>query len=114
MAPLTREQTEDRLRELDNDLKAMRYDFALAAENQVRMSADREAAIALAFKEAEGQPTERRQLALAAVGTLGKEEDATYARMAADLKVIEQRVIIGTSLLKSRRASDGDDPRYRS
>ncbi len=111
---LTVPQIEARLAELDNLLKAGAYEYAAAAEAKVRSARERDTLIALAFRDAEGQPTERRQLALAAVGNYGIEAEATYARLAAEVETIEQRVIIGTSLLKAAGKGSGEDPRYRS
>ena len=113
MAPLTRTQIEDRLREIDSDLGSRQYDYAQAAAGKTAASRDRELLIAEAFRDIEGTPTERRQLAIAKVGGFGKDADVTYARLAAEMEVLHDRAMIGASLLKSSGKSD-EDPRYRS
>jgi hypothetical protein len=109
---LTVPQIEARLSELDNELKAGAYEYAAAAEAKVRQARERETLIAEAFRDAEGQPTERRQLAIAAVGNFGIDAEANYARLAAAVEVTQERIVIGTSLLKAAKVH-GDRPRDR-
>ncbi len=113
MAPLTIPQIQDRLRELDNDLKSIGHDYARAAEARVRASREREIAIAQAFAAAPGNSIEKRQAAIAAVGTLGTDAEATYARVACDFEIAHDRAMIGASLLKAAKRFD-EDPRYGS
>lgn len=101
---LTVAQIEARLVELDNLLKCGHHDYAVAAEAKVRAVREREVKIAEAFGRKPGTPTERKQLAVAEVGNYGIDAEATYARLAADMEVIEHRIVTGAALLKSAKA----------
>ncbi len=108
---LTVPQLQDSLIGLRSDLARTRSEFALAAEASKLAKSKREEAIAAAATNAEGTPTEKRWRAIVEVGDQGLAEEATYARLKAEIEVICHQVIADASLLKSARGQ-GDVGRY--
>jgi hypothetical protein len=111
MAPLTTTQVLDRMREVDNDFVMYQKELGDCAAAKVAAEREREAAIAVAYMEASGNSTDRRQAALKAVGEFGKPELIAYAKIAADFELRATRATLLESMLK--KASD-EDPRFRA
>lgn len=98
---LTPAQIEERLQAIEQDLGVRQNAYGSAAENWYRVLRDREHRHALAFMAAEGNTTERREAAKRETALIGMAEEAEYEAMRAVVKVLEQRAMIGMSLLRS-------------
>ncbi len=99
------------MREVDNDFAMIGNEYGDVAAKRTDARIDRDKAFADAYNAAEGNSTDRRQAAVAAVGRMGAAEEIAYAKVAADFELRHARSIHLASLLK--RAND-DDPRYRT
>jgi hypothetical protein len=98
---LTPAQIEERLEEIERDLAMRQPLYEQAAEKWHRVSRDREYKHALAFMEAQGNATERREHAKLASSLIGVAEEAEYEGLKAAIKVMETRSMIGMALLKA-------------
>lgn len=109
MATLTVMELESRLGAADDELRAVQVDYRRLAGERTRVGNERDVAIATAFGLAEGNHFEKRQAAVQATGTLGVETLASYAKVAADVEILQSRVIALSSLLKSARSREADE-----
>lgn len=108
---LTVPELQDSLIGLRADLARTRSEFAHAAEQSKLAKSRRDEAIARAATDAEGGTTEKRLAAIVAVGEQGYEEEARYARLEAEVKIICHQIMADASLLKSARGQ-GDVGRW--
>jgi hypothetical protein len=106
MPTLSVSEVEARMIGLSEDLSGCRILYAVAAENRTRAIRDRDVALALAYGEATGNSTDRRQAAIASVGLMSVDEEAHYSRLRADLEVVEHLVIANAALLKSAKSRE--------
>lgn len=111
MAPLTREQIQDRMRQVDHALIMVGKEYGDTAAAWIQAKRAREHAIAVAYGEATGQPTDRKMAATAAVGMQGVAEEKAHAKVLADYELHRDRQIGLASMLKAARAED-DERRY--
>ncbi len=106
MATLTVHELESRLSAVDDELRAVQPDYRRLADAATRADNDREEAIARVFGETEGNHYEKRQAAILAVGSQGLETRASYARLAADVKILDLRIVALSTLLKSAKGRE--------
>jgi hypothetical protein len=99
------------MRQIDDEFAIYGNEIGDCAAAKTAAGREREEALAIAYCEAIGNSTDRRQAALKSVGSMGKDEDVAYAKIMADFELRHARSTHLMSLLK--RASD-EDPRYRS
>jgi len=111
MAPLTRAQILDRMREADNTLATIGNEYGDVASAYLEAKRTREHAIAVEYGKATGQPTDRKMAATAAVGLQGVPEEKAHAKILADYELARDRQIGLASMLKAARAED-DEHRY--
>lgn len=109
---LTVPELQDSLIGLRADLARTRAEFARAAEESKLAKGRRDEAIARAATDAEGGTTEKRWAAIVKVGDQGYEEEARYARLEAEVKIICHQIMADASLLKSAARGQGDVGRY--
>ncbi len=120
MSSLTYDQILARLEEIERDLGERQGPYEAAAAAKHRLVRDYELRLARAFMVADGgTATERKQAALLA---LAASEDGLYARMTeaegeyeglrAAIRVLEQRAMIGMSLLKAHTRESGPSPAW--
>lgn len=98
---LTPAQIEQRLEEIMDDLGHRQNAYGSAAEKWHRALREREHRHAVEFMEADGNVTERRERAKRETALIGMSEEAEYEALRAVVKVLEQRAMIGMSLLRS-------------
>lgn len=96
------------LQEIEQDLADRQNDFAKAAGDRARLEREVEYEQALAYQKAPGNTTDRREAAKVRVGESQNYKDltaaeSTYDACKAAIGVMETRVSIGQSLLKSMR-----------
>ncbi len=113
MPPLTRDEVLDRMRQVDHALAIVGNEYGDVAAAALEAKREREHAIAVAYGEATGQPTDRKQAALAVVGKLGVAEEKAHAKVLADYELHRDRQIGLASMLKAARA-DSEERRYAS
>ncbi len=113
MATLTVHELESRLAGADDELRAVQADYRRLAEARTREDNEREVAIAEAFGKAPGNHFEKRQAAIASVGSAGVETRASYAKVAADVEILDLRITALSSLLKSAKGREAS-ARYQS
>lgn len=98
---LTPAQIEERLQTIDEDLGKRQNVYEAAAEAWYRALREREHRHAVEFMSAAGNTTERREHAKRETALIGMAEEAEYESLRAVVKVLEQRAMIGMSLLRS-------------
>jgi hypothetical protein len=96
------QQVEERLNEIDRDLAILQNAIEQAAWEWFQGKRDREKARAEAFLASDGPVAEREAIAIRDTVQLYREEEASWEAKKSKLKVLEARLSVGQSILKSQ------------
>jgi hypothetical protein len=117
---LTHEQITERLEEIEADLAERQPKYERSAELVHRLRRDAELRQARAFMAAHGKTaTERKQEATIAIAAAPDnlysdllDAEGVYEGLRAAVKVLEQRAMIGMSLLRASTRESGPAPQW--